>query len=530
MAINFLNTVDLNKNSLDNARIQNLGADPSAANSSIGQIYFNTGIDTLKQYVSDNGSGNPGWVEVGATSGVETFSNTNVGSTYVDFSVVNASAIGDVNIGFADLNAVDGTSTAADRFLTKNNKWATIPFGDITAVLAGTYINVDNSTGPEPTINHDLTTRTDTTSTDAPAYGGTFEAVTSVTTNTTGHVTAIDVSTVTIPADTNETYTLPVTAGTVAPGAPTTGVIKLTAGGTGSGVKSTVNFAGTSGRIDILGDPTGSAIIVDLTDSVTIVDDLTLGGELTVSGTGQSSFGGQITIPQTPVADTDAASKKFVLDQVAGLGSFMGGYDASTDPGSPALTGASNIAFGQGDFYAVTTAGTITFSDSPTGDATLEVGDFIFSNTDITANSSPASTDFTLIIADQNIAGAGATDGATPKGVAGFDSANFDVSASGWVQLNSQKNPYGAKQVLNNTAPSSRAEAGGQTTFTVDLANAALFGTGALAENVKVEVTDASAPFATVYACVTRSGSASMAIAFSGSVANDAYQVLLSHV
>ena len=528
MAINFLNTVDLNKNSLDNARIQNLGTDPSAANSSIGQIYFNTGIDTLKQYVSDNGSGNPGWVEVGATSGVETFSNTNVGSTYVDFSVVNASAIGDVNIGFADLNAVDGTSTAADRFLTKNNKWATIPFGDITAVLAGTYINVDNSTGPEPTINHDLTTRTDTTSTDAPAYGGTFEAVTSVTTNTTGHVTAIDVSTVTIPADTNETYTLPVTAGTVAPGAPTTGVIKLT--GSTDGVVSTVNFAGTSGRVDILGDPTSSAIIVDLTDSVTIVDDLTLGGELTVSGTGQSSFGGQITIPQTPVADTDAASKKFVLDQVAGLGSFMGGYDASTDPGSPALTGASNIAFGQGDFYAVTTAGTITFSDSPTGDATLEVGDFIFSNTDITANSSPASTDFTLIIADQNIAGAGATDGATPKGVAGFDSANFDVSASGWVQLNSQKNPYGAKQVLNNTAPSSRAEAGGQTTFTIDLANAALFGTGALSENVKVEVTDASAPFATVYACVTRSGSASMAIAFSGSVASDAYQVLLSHV
>ena len=185
MAINFLNTVDLNKNSLDNARIQNLGTDPSAANSSIGQIYFNTGIDTLKQYVSDNGSGNPGWVEVGATSGVETFTNTS--GTYVAFGTDNAQAIGEVTVGTVDLTAVDGTSSAADRFLTKNNKWATIPFGDITAVLAGTYINVDNSTGPEPTINHDLTTRTDTTSTDAPAYGGTFEAVTSVTTNTTGH-------------------------------------------------------------------------------------------------------------------------------------------------------------------------------------------------------------------------------------------------------------------------------------------------------------------------------------------------------
>ena len=231
-------------------------------------------------------------------------------------------------------------------------------------------------------------------------------------------------------------------------------------------------------------------------------------------------------------------SKKYVLDQVAGLGSFQGGYNASTDPGSPVLTGASNIAFGQGDFYAVTTAGTITFSDSPTGDATLEVGDFIFSNTDIAANSDPASTDFTLILADQNIAGSGATDGATPKGVAGFDSASFDVSNTGWVQLNSQRNPYGYKQSLNNTAPSSRAESGGVTTFTIDVTQSAvgvtpawkIFGTGALAENVKVEVTDGSSPYQTVFADVARSGSATLTIAFTGSVANDAYQVLLSHV
>ena len=170
-------------------------------------------------------------------------------------------------------------------------------------------------------------------------------------------------------------------------------------------------------------------ITIDLTDDVTIVDDLTVGGELTVSGTGQSSFAGQITIPTNTCRRYRCCSKKFVLDQVAGLGSFQGGYDASTDPGSPALTGASNIAFGQGDFYAVTTAGTITFSDSPTGDATLEVGDFIFSNTDITANSDPASNRFHTYFSGSNIAGSGATDGATPKGVAGFDSANFDVSA-----------------------------------------------------------------------------------------------------
>ena len=460
MAINFLNTVDFNKNQLNNAAIQNLATNP--ATGVLGQVYYNTTDSALKICVT-------------ASTAVPT-------------------------------NAV----------------WASVS-GDLTSLIEGTYINIDNADGPIPTINHDLTTRTDTTSA---VSANAFPVVNSVTTNSTGHITAVDIKTVTVP-DNNTTYTLPVTAGTVAPGAPTTGVITLT---DSDGGTDPVNFTGTAGRINISGNAGTSAITVNLTDDVIIVDDLTVGGELAVSGTGQSSFGGQITIPQTPVADTDAASKKFVLDQVAGLGSFMGGYDASTDPGSPALTGASNIAFGQGDFYAVTTAGTITFSDSPTGDATLEVGDFIFSNTDITANSNPASTDFTLIIADQNIAGAGATDGATPKGVAGFDSASFDVSASGWVQLNSQRNPYGAKQVLNNTAPSSRAEAGGQTTFTVDLANAALFGTGALAENVKVEVTDASAPFATVYAVVSRSGSASMTVAFSGSVANDAYQVLLSHI
>ena len=467
MAINFLNTVNLNQNQLNQAVIQNVASDP--ASGVVGQIIFNTVTDSLKQYVADTGGGSAGWESIG---------------------------------------------------------------GDIQKVDGGTYITVTDPNGPIPIVNHDATTRTNTTSTASPGYGATFTALDSITSNATGHVTGVNTKTVTLPSDTNETYTLPTTAGVVAPGAPTTGIISLTAGGTGSGVKSTVTFTGTSGRIDVSGSAVAQngAITINLTDDVTIVDDLTVGGELTVSGTGQSSFGGQVTIPQTPVADTDAASKKFVLDQVAGLGSFQGGYDASTDPGSPALTGASNIAFGQGDFYAVTTAGTITFSDSPTGDATLEVGDFIFSNTDITANSNPASTDFTLILADQNIAGSGATDGATPKGVAGFDSAHFDVSNTGWVQLNSQRNPYGAKQSLNNTAPSSRAEAGGVTTFTLDLADSSLFGTGALAENVKVEVTDGSSPYETVYACVTRSGTASMAIAFTGSIANDAYQVLLSHV
>ena len=159
--------------------------------------------------------------------------------------------------------------------------WVSIS-GDITALTQGTYINIDNPTGPIPTINHDLTTRSNTTSTASPGYGATFTAIDSVATNSTGHVTTVNTKTVTLPADTNETYTLPVTAGTVAPGAPTSGKISLTAGGTGSGVKSTVEFIGTTGRIDVTSvNQNNGSITIDLTDDVTIVDDLTVGGVIT---------------------------------------------------------------------------------------------------------------------------------------------------------------------------------------------------------------------------------------------------------
>ena len=77
--------------------------------------------------------------------------------------------------------------------------WVSIS-GDITALTQGTYINIDNPTGPIPTINHDLTTRSNTTSTASPGYGATFTAIDSVATNSTGHVTTVNTKTVTLPA------------------------------------------------------------------------------------------------------------------------------------------------------------------------------------------------------------------------------------------------------------------------------------------------------------------------------------------
>ena len=83
MAINFLNNVALNKNELRQARIENQPNNTAAGAGVLGQLFFDTTEDTLKQYVADDGSGNAGWAEVGTTSGVETFTNTS--GTYVAF-------------------------------------------------------------------------------------------------------------------------------------------------------------------------------------------------------------------------------------------------------------------------------------------------------------------------------------------------------------------------------------------------------------------------------------------------------------
>ena len=129
---------------------------------------------------------------------------------------------------------------------------------------------------------------------------------------------------------------------------------------------------------------------------------------------------------KTGTASSDGVNLGQVQSLVAGVGVFQGGYNASTN--SPALTGGSNVALDQGDFYVVTTGGSF-FTE------TLEVGDLIFANADIAASSTPSLSDYTVVIADQNIAGDGSTDGGTTKGVAGFDSGNFGVTANGWVTL-----------------------------------------------------------------------------------------------
>ena len=318
---------------------------------------------------------------------------------------------------------------------------ASVADNDLVTIQGGTYIT-SSANGFIVDVEHDATSRTDTTSTASPGSAGTFTSVDSVSTNATGHVTALNLKTVTMP--TSDNY----------------GDWEISDGTTSEKISSgdTLVVLGSGGIIPTVSATDKLAIVLDLS-TLTTITSVASTAELIVNSSGNKKididdihldqfgdaeadvdFGG---FKLLDVADGSAATDGVNLGQVetlvAGQSLFKGAYDASSEPGSPAISGASNIANSVGDFYAVTVAGSFfTF--------TLEPGDFIFINNDIAANTNPAVSNFTVVQSGQSIAGAGSTDGATTKGVSGFDNASFTASAAGWIQLkdNSVGGTYGS--------------------------------------------------------------------------------------
>ena len=147
--------------------------------------------------------------------GVTSFTNTN--GTFISAATANSAATGAVTTGVIDLSAT-GTADATT-FLRGDNTWAspaggftsfditgdtgtteTVVNSDTVTIAGGTLIGTVGSNPDTITVNHDSVTRSDTSSSDSPSAGGTVDLVKTITTSTEGHVTAVDISTVTWPA------------------------------------------------------------------------------------------------------------------------------------------------------------------------------------------------------------------------------------------------------------------------------------------------------------------------------------------
>ena len=434
MAINYLNNVDFNRNELQNAQliksqVENQPNDAAVGGTPVeGQLYFDTTNDVLKVYA------NGAWVAVGG--GVESIDLLN--STYVSLVDTGTAAVPELT---ASLSAVDGTAVAATKFLSKDNTWD-VPvvdnyiswdledsLGNVQSVESGTRviaigqtkINVQISPGvvSQFDISHDLQTQTDSTSAASPAAGATFTVVDSVTRDTTGHATGLNVKTITLPTDTNTqtTYTLPVSAGTAVAGY-TVADIDLTAAGESTGIASKVTFAGKNSNIAITETTLNNGVVkIALTNNVTIADSLTVtqdasigndltvtgasslagnvtaGSDLTVSGdltvTSDAFFNGsafdisattaidfganKITNVVDPTNPQDAATKQYVDDATVGGLIYQGGYNASTN--TPDLDSASSIAVEKGWTYTVTVAG-LFFTEQ------VRIGDVLIAEVD----------------------------------------------------------------------------------------------------------------------------------------------------
>ena len=640
MAINFLNTVDLNQNQLNRAAIQNLGTDPAAG--VLGQLIFNTGSGELKVCTTASPTSA---VYSAVGGGVETIT-MNPG-TFVSPNSTGTAA----NPIFApDLTAVDGVVVANDRFLTKNNKWATV------SSIPGTYTwklltnsgagalaiigSADTVTLTSGNSTLDITNTGLTASIAMPATGVTAGSYTrtSLTVDAFGRITAA--SSGTAPTISNATITLAGGSGLANAG----GAFTLNQAadetinfevGAGAGIQVNANdiaidYAGANNIIDAAANGSTIAandkiIYEDDADSTVkeipvsklielapqgVVESISPGTFVTVTGTAavpivnaegttaetanklvarDGSGFGYVETPNTGDSSKKIATTAFVQAAVTGLLEFKGGFNANTGDLDSPLSGDLyvDVAILVGDYYVVTTAGNF-FGNTATpltpGDSVIcqtaktagnaTEADFIVvqSDTDLATNSTPglmfinpsgsgitsniATGQATLTNTDKGSSQNIFKNIASSSGTAVADNNNDTLTVVGAGSVSTavvgdtltitgtdNKGAIGKSVLLNSAlAYVSSNSAGGITTFAVNVANASVFGSGVTAINVKCEVVDASTSGATagqtVYADITRGinaggatfGAASLNIAFTGSISNSVYRVLLTYL
>ena len=349
-----------------------------------------TGTNNYLKFVAATGTNGTNLTGSGTTGDPFVMTITSADTTY--------SAATDSALGLVKLEDGATQTTAAETITTTANRTYGIQFNSSNQLVVNVPWTDTNTTYSMMTSSALGLGKLFSDTTQAEAAN----SVTATASKTYGiQANSSDQLVVNVPwTDTTTNYAYALSVGAVSSNESTLSLV-----GSGGGATTTAKFSGTTNEIEITTPGTGDG--GDIT--IGLPDDVTIAGELTVSGTGQSSIGGQLTIPATPSASTDAASKGYVDGLVSGGLTFKGTFRADTgiilsgdDTGSyiyncPGGAG-TRIAVAVGDYYVVATAGGSFYCSG----STLDIGDSIIGVTASTANNSVVG-DWSVVQSDEGV-------------------------------------------------------------------------------------------------------------------------------